>query len=275
MSWSGNCLCLILIEIIDIAFRVAQQIKIIEKSLNPSHWSVDKGYSKDSLESEYPLRVFETEQKGSLELVLNTYEKDFKCSGARVGFYFALSMPGESVQLQLFRVLDISDDVLITLKPQVAAISNGLHNYKPQQRECFLSSERKLRFFKFYTTRNCHTECLTNLTIEKCGCARFNMPSMHSLLFAYMIQWLIHKCSFFLFIWETGDENTKICGEAKIKCYRKAQSFFFAKYDSELRYSCNCLESCEYFNYEMKIDRVRLIPDMVKQAIESQKTSPR
>lgn len=49
----------------------------------------------------------------------------------------------------------------------------------------------------------------------------------------------------------TGDNNTKICGAAKIECYEKADETFSS--DSGLPFHCNCLRACESIDYTGKI----------------------
>lgn len=55
----------------------------------------------------------------------------------------------------------------------------------------------------------------------------------------------------------TGDRITKICGEAKIKCYKEAEKLFSIKINLQSIYDkCNCLPPCTLIEYNAKIDRV-------------------
>lgn len=53
-----------------------------------------------------------------------------------------------------------------------------------------------------------------------------------------------------------GDEQTKICGSASIKCYRKAKKNL--ETNAELfREKCNCLPACIFIEYNAEIDHVQ------------------
>lgn len=142
---------------------------------------MENSYGKGSTENEYPIRTFQSGQKGALELALTGHkqERDFNCNANSQGFTIFLTVPGEVLESPNNLLIDFSEDTSITIKPKVTTISKGLRSYKPMQRECLISSERQLRFFKTYTQHNCNMECLRNFTIKECGCVRFSMPSMH------------------------------------------------------------------------------------------------
>lgn len=60
-----------------------------------------------------------------------------------------------------------------------------------------------------------------------------------------------------------GDENTKICGTANLKCYQAAEKkLFIYTNDTEknsttsFRKKCNCLSSCTSVEYHADIDRI-------------------
>lgn len=54
----------------------------------------------------------------------------------------------------------------------------------------------------------------------------------------------------------TGDKNTKICGAAKINCYKAAEKKLFD--ETQLLLSqCNCLPSCTSIEYDVKIDQIK------------------
>lgn len=50
-------------------------------------------------------------------------------------------------------------EVLIT--PKVIETDENLRSHSPQARQCYFEGERKLKFFKIYTQRNCEFECLS------------------------------------------------------------------------------------------------------------------
>lgn len=162
-------------------FRV---VPIVAKNnRNVSGWSLEDGYKKEFIETEYPVRVFDAFEKGALELILTSYEQDhdYLCNGFLKGFGICLTVPGVSPELLSFSQIDFSEDTQITIKPKLISTSKGVRNYNPWQRDCFFTFEHPLRFFRTYDWGNCFTECLTNFTKKMCGCARFSMPSMYRL----------------------------------------------------------------------------------------------
>ena len=94
------------------------------------------------------------------------------------GFKIALFIPGDTLKWSkiAFRV-PISEDSLIMIKPRMTYTSEGLSKYDPNQRQCFFSTERQLRFYRIYTQNNSEAECLANFTKLQCGCVKFSMPS--------------------------------------------------------------------------------------------------
>lgn len=63
-----------------------------------------------------------------------------------------------------------------------------------------------------------------------------------------------------------GNESTKICGSAKIECYRQAQRQLFEediidglsnKKAESFRRKCHCLPSCTTITYEANVDRTK------------------
>lgn len=147
-----------------------------------SNWNLDHGYNggPDDEDKIYPIRVFNARPKSSLYVILRLLEDDLEnhCHGFVHGFRIYLNMPGEvfGVSQKYFQV-PLIESVKIAIKPTLITTSAGLHRYHPAQRKCFLSSERQLRFFKFYTQSNCEVECLANFTASQCDCVKFSMPS--------------------------------------------------------------------------------------------------
>lgn len=87
-------------------------------------------------------------------------------------------MPGEELKIseQSIRV-PLWENTQISIKPNMITTSEGLRKYPHDQRQCFFSSERQLRFYRNYTQNNCEAECLSNYTKIECGCVVFSMPS--------------------------------------------------------------------------------------------------
>lgn len=158
------------------------EVKIVKNNPNVAHWNPDTGYtSSRHQQNTYPRRVFNSRLDGSLYFHPQLLKQDIEyiCSGPVHGFKVMLSTPGDSVKQsrQTFRV-PLLQQVIVRVRPKVILTSDELRNFDPNERNCYYSAERKLRFFQFYAQLNCESECLANFTLRECGCVKFSMPSI-------------------------------------------------------------------------------------------------
>lgn len=164
-----------------IDYRMASNLMTMKNHPNISNWNRVTGYRNGSIASEYPNRVIGAGQKYSLDLLLShndITDFNFKCGfGLNQDFSIYISRPGET--LKNFDVIGLraSEHKLVTIRPRINDISKVVESYPLYQRNCFLTFERRLRFFKQYTQMNCESECIANLTRKECGCVGFFMPS--------------------------------------------------------------------------------------------------
>lgn len=154
--------------------------------------------------STYPYRVFGSGSRVGLFNLLRLADKDrdFECRGPIQGFKVLLHNPGEPAQLSqhYFRV-PLSQEVMISVKPQVIITADNLLDYTPERRQCFFNRERSLKFFIMYTQRNCEIECLANHTKSECGCVKFSMPS--NFLLSNLLVSILFATNFFFYSKET------------------------------------------------------------------------
>lgn len=147
---------------------------------NVSHWSLENGYDDGFNGSGYPLRIFNARRDAALAVMVRIYEHDleYMCTGPIHGFKIILTTPDHVLKpsRHSFRV-PLTEVVEIQIKAKLTITSDELRDYEPNQRKCYFSSERNLRFFKYYAQHNCETECLANFTNIFCGCVKFSMPS--------------------------------------------------------------------------------------------------
>jgi acid-sensing ion channel, other len=133
------------------------------------------------------------------------------------------------VDFERFEVCEIRHgmvlDVLIT--PEVLETDEDLRSFSVDERQCYMEGERKLKFFKKYSVRNCEMECISMLTLEQCGCVPF-----------YGIR----------------NSTTKICGVTSymFDCISSVVVDVNLKEDSELNKRCNCLPTCNNLNYKLE-----------------------
>lgn len=145
----------------------------------PSDWNIENGYDKQIKNEPYPYRVFGTGKRASFTVVMRTfnYDIDHLCGGAVQGFKLTFHPPNEPPQV-LKRYFQISPGktAQFSIMPRLIITSSSVQKYDPDERLCFFGHERRLRFYKHYTQRNCEVECLTNFTLASCGCVQFSMP---------------------------------------------------------------------------------------------------
>ncbi|KAG4069499.1 hypothetical protein HA402_006865 [Bradysia odoriphaga] len=163
------------------------------------------------------------------------------CSNSYQGFKVLLHSPDEVPQMskQYFYVSSLQS-VMVAVKPNMITTSDELRDYPSHRKQCYLNSERQLKYFKVYNQRNCELECLTNLTELECGYVKFSMPKQN---------------------------DTKVCGISKLECYEKAQKKLIEKGRSTgLSYldECNCLPACTQLTYDVAISQGKVDWEVVK-----------
>ncbi|GLG96269.1 uncharacterized protein GBIM_03069 [Gryllus bimaculatus] len=201
-------------------------------------WDPVNGYQKSS-DNCYPHTASGLGRNAGLWLLLHTKTKELHslCNLMGHGFKVILHSPidfpqseHESVHVSLENVFHLA------LTPHEMRTAPRLrHSYSPQQRQCYFPDERYLKYFKYYSQRNCELECLSNQTLEKCGCVEFYLPRM---------------------------PNTPVCGWKSKACIEKAKVDLYktaafpsgsqGKIDSSLKYTltCKCFPSCTHIWYK-------------------------
>ncbi|XP_005176877.1 pickpocket protein 28-like [Musca domestica] len=216
------------------------QHQISEKERNDSrilNWSLEEGYASDVDLLTYPARVLSSGSDAGFQIYLQSFpqELDYTCNGAVQGFKILLHSPDATPSVAKHFVRISGDkEILIAVKPKMIITSKDISAYDPDRRRCFLNKERQLRFYKVYSQDNCERECLSNFTYSQCGCVRFSMPRFPEM---------------------------EICGEDKIKCYRKAKeqlrlqqfSEGLKKANGPSMADCNCMPACTSLDYDTEI----------------------
>lgn len=89
-----------------------------------------------------------------------------------------LHNPVETPKISAFGTLICPGmETQIIIKPVIDISTPQLKNINIDQRQCFFSDERELRFYRTYTQRNCILECESNFTLHFCQCVMYYMPS--------------------------------------------------------------------------------------------------
>lgn len=193
-----------------------------------SSWQLDEGYANDDLNA-YPYPAI-SQHYDSLRIILKTtdVDMDYICKGSYQGFKVFFHLPGDVPSItgkHLF--VPIKRDVTVSMTAHMTKISEDLRSYTPNQRKCYLTNEKSLKFFKSYTKNACNLECLANFTMKSCGCVKFSMPRTNS---------------------------TRICDYSQINCTVQAQRDMMLSYNMQkpAELQCGCLPSCTEINYEME-----------------------
>lgn len=154
----------------------------VKSNPNSTHWNIENGYVNITKEKTYPLRAFDSGKYSGLEISLDIHEKQFEliCNTFNQGFLVYITVPGDERIFDDFIRLGLLEETVIMLRPKLITASEKLRKYDPNQRKCFFNSERKLKFYKTYTQRNCLEECFANLTKSRCNCAKFSKPSNYN-----------------------------------------------------------------------------------------------
>lgn len=107
----------------------------------------------------------------------------------------------------------------------------GMRKFTPISRGCYFEGEKQLKFFKTYTKYHYEFECMTNYTLEECGCVKFSMPR---------------------------NSNTPVCTVDKAQCYFEAMQKWpdYEKSKDRDKATCGCLKTCSDIKYEIKHDKV-------------------
>lgn len=165
----------------NISPRIASELLIVRNNPSATKWNSENGYRSEVNESElYPLRVTGSNLLKSLQIKGNIIlDKSFMyCNFFTLSFLLSLHRPDELPDLlKDLTFVPPENAIEITIKPKKTVTSEGLHNYAPQVRGCYLRSERQLRFFNSYSQNKCELECVANYIKVKCGCVQFDMPS--------------------------------------------------------------------------------------------------
>lgn len=116
-------------------------------------------------------------------------------------------------------------DVLIT--PEIIHADPSLAQFEPMERNCYFAGEKKLKFFKVYTRRNCQFECLADYL--------FKEPFMN--------------CSRFFMV---RDDSTTICGLERDMAAKYKTMFALVDIEDNVA-GCDCLDECSSIKYNVEI----------------------
>lgn len=184
------------------------------------HWALEEGYFGTSDEP------FRSEKKYQLDIypIVNNSDLNNLCPEQQKTFSLFIHMPNEILtpfHVPEYLPIGTLNTFFITMTPRKA--DEQLRHYSPNKRGCYFTGEKPLKFFKSYTKNHCEFECLSNRTLERCGCVKFSMPR---------------------------EIFTPICSLHQVSCYRKV-----LKNWSRVSPTCECLYPCTNIDYKIKYSK--------------------
>lgn len=105
----------------------------------------------------------------------------------------------------------------IYIIPDIITSDEDVRSLTAHQRNCYLENERKLKYFKIYTQRNCQIECLSQELLNTCACVPFDI---------------------------IRGRDTRVCEYSDDECAEKIRREFTLEGSS-----CSCLQPCDTFIY--------------------------
>ena len=70
----------------------------------------------------------------------------------------------------------------LTIRPKMIIANPGVHPISHEKRQCFLQSEKKLKYYKNYSYHNCFMECVANYTFLVCHIIRVSKSILIALI---------------------------------------------------------------------------------------------
>ena len=64
-------------------------------------------------------------------------------------------------------------EAFLSVSPTAIVADRAIHGMPREKRQCYLSKEKELAFFRHYTFLNCFMECAANFTFEVESCCPF------------------------------------------------------------------------------------------------------
>ncbi|XP_068914209.1 pickpocket protein 28-like [Tenebrio molitor] len=213
-----------------------------ESSFHGTDWSSMKGFQSNEKIHTYPRRGFASGATNALVIHLKQSKTDVDavCTTGISGFKITLHDPLQLPNFANYYIhVSLNTSVMVGIAPSLTQVSDVVKNLPPQTRKCYLSREKQLAFYRRYSQINCLTECLSNFTVELCGCAPYYLPR---------------------------NRSTKICGAVKLECVSDAKDQFEIDtledtmhlenfdYDFDFHQSaCDCKPFCAELKYAVDV----------------------
>lgn len=157
---------------------IAEDFRPYESQTTTIDWNPEDGFRGSTNKNIFPRRAYNSNPKDGLTMTL--FEaSDLSATGCPSSdetMKIIIHSPADFPRVgQKFISIPSSQDLKIKVKPVMMTTSPDLVKYPVTTRQCYFNSDRKLKFFKYYSQSNCEFECLTNFTLLACNCVRVTM----------------------------------------------------------------------------------------------------
>jgi acid-sensing ion channel, other len=178
--------------------------------------------------NDYPLKSTQRSGQGlKLSLEKNKKIRHSKiCTSLSFMVHSPFEIPGN------FEMIDMVDfdygyDLEVLVTPEIVTTDPGLRSYEPKKRGCYFEGEKKLKYFKVYTRRNCESECLsgTLFKMRRLRCVPYYMARTDSMDY----------CDY------------------KKEFWMGVHSFNVVRNITGDGIKCGCLDECDSINYKFEV----------------------
>jgi amiloride-sensitive sodium channel len=216
----------------------------IDDDYDASQWTIEDGYGVNDDEV-LPIRALKRNKIG-VELYFTKHQARnpnmWFCRIMGRGYKLFIHAPNEvPTFLHKKQFVEYNSERSFMIDAKVFKTSLDLKGYAPEKRGCYFEGEKQLKFFKSYTKTLCDYECITNYTLQQCGCVKFSMPRT---------------------------QDTPVCDVDKIECYNHAMITWPNANDASLlndaSVTCSCFESCTSIEYTVTVEKTNV---MIAQAL--------
>jgi acid-sensing ion channel, other len=138
--------------------------------------------------------------------------------------------PGSYDAMDVF-MFDYGSDLEVLITPEIIRTDEDVTSLDPNKRGCYFEGEKKLKYFKIYTRRNCEFECLAD-----------NLRNLANL-----------NCTPYFMV---RDSSMELC-DYRQELMRKQLTFIAIRNLTK----CGCLDECNLIKYRIEIVSHKLLND--------------
>ncbi|KAM7345172.1 pickpocket 12 isoform 2-T2 [Cochliomyia hominivorax] len=149
-----------------------------DKVTKAVNWNPESGYPTQLPEKYYPRPAAGTGVSMGVSLILNAELNEYFCSSTNgPGIKISLHNPIETPSVKetgLTVPLGYETRFRIdAVRSEAVAAIRSIHR---NRRQCVFMNEERLLYYKYYTRRNCESECQATYLYQQCSCIPYNYP---------------------------------------------------------------------------------------------------